>query len=130
MKNNLFNIIRSLEEALHQSDIRQSTADLEQLLHPEFCEIGRSGTLYTKADTVKSLTAVAEQPTIWSDHYQLYPIDQHTVQLIYYTARLDKDGRKSRCTWRSSLWVKNEGTWQLRFHQGTAVDSPESATTD
>ena len=124
----LLNTLRKLEQTLHQSDIRHSADALDQLLHDEFMEIGRSGAIYTKPDIIASLTTATTPTTIWSGHYQLYQISQQTAQLIYQTARVDKDGRKSRWTWRSSMWVKHQETWQLRFHQGTAVDSPKSTT--
>lgn len=34
------------------------------------------------------------------------------IALVTYTL----DG-----TWRSSIWIREDGRWQMRFHQGTTV---------
>ncbi|WP_434341054.1 hypothetical protein [Motilimonas cestriensis] len=39
-------ILIEQEIALHQYDVRQNKAEIERLLHPDFKEVGESGTSY------------------------------------------------------------------------------------
>lgn len=48
----LFELICHLEVSLHQASTRRSAQLLQQLLHDEFLEIGRSGERYDKTQTV------------------------------------------------------------------------------
>lgn len=49
MPEDLLTKLRSLEEALHTNEVRRSPEKLEERLHPEFEEIGRSGSKYERA---------------------------------------------------------------------------------
>ena len=51
----LFELICHLEVSLHQASTRRSAQLLQQLLHDEFLEIGRSGERYDKTQTVAAL---------------------------------------------------------------------------
>ena len=52
--------LESLERELHTPQARRSRARLEQLLHPEFREIGRSGRQYSRDETIRLLIAEHE----------------------------------------------------------------------
>lgn len=111
-----------LETELHTSATRANTVRLNELLHDAFVEIGYSGTVYAKGDIIDSL--VGEGPidyTIWSDCFECCFLNDDLVQLVYREARKDKDGSLSRRALRSSLWQREQGKWQIRFHQATPV---------
>ena len=104
-------IVVELERSLLTSAVRGSRRSLEALLHPEWCEFGSSGRVLSRAETVLGLG----------------PVD---VQLeVVDTTRLGADAilllwravGPQRTSLRSSVWVRVDGRWQQRFHQGTAA---------
>ena len=114
------NIIGSLEQALHQFDVRRDPATLEKLIHPDFIEFGRSGTRYDKAAIKQQLLTEPRAKTkSHSQDYQLAQLGPDVVQLTYKSAQQDDDGQLGNYTWRSSIWQRVDDQWQIRFHQGT-----------
>jgi hypothetical protein len=117
----------ALEVALHQGAVRSDRARMEALLHPEFVEFGRSGTLWTRAATLDEFAApgaAAGAPMIHAQDFVLHELADGLALLTYRSAHVAPDGTRSRFTLRSSLWqCAADGAWQLRFHQGTPTDA-------
>lgn len=100
----------ALERSLLSDEVRADPAAVAALLHPDWCEIGRSGRLCTRADLLAAigpLTAPARLEVISVDR-----IDTRTILLAWRSVG-DPDAAL-----RSSLWVK-DADWRQRFHQGT-----------
>jgi hypothetical protein len=115
--------LRALELELHRGDTRANRARMEALLHAEFIEVGRSGTLWTREATLAEFAAGGESaPRILADRFAMRRLADGLVLLTYRSAHVDADGRRSRFTWRSSLWQHGAAGWQLRFHQGTPTE--------
>ena len=119
MANNLLTTLRYLEELLHTDTVRRNPEKLEALLHPEFAEVGRSGTRYSRAQIIASLQEESPLPTIHASDYALAQLADDVALLTYTSAHVDEAGGRYRETYRSSIWVRNGRTWQMRFHQGT-----------
>lgn len=122
----LFELICHLEVSLHQASTRRSAQLLQQLLHDEFLEIGRSGERYDKTQTVAALiNEDVEAITAYS--FQLALLTKDCALLTYRSEVIDSDGRAAKKTLRSSIWQRShicanhQECWQLRFHQGTPV---------
>lgn len=118
----LFEHLRGLEVALHQPAVRADIHCLDDLLHPSFVEIGRSGRRYSKADMLRELPRAQPSDAIWSQDFAVDEIADGVALLTYRSAHMDENGQLSRYTLRSSLWQRAESGWQLRFHQGTPTD--------
>ena len=114
--------LRSLEESLHQSDVRTDRDSLDHVLHSEFLEIGRSGRTYNKREVIESLLADRSESLIWSGDYALRQIAPDTVLLTYQSARTIDSGHREAYTLRASLWVRSQDGWKLFFHQGTPAE--------
>jgi hypothetical protein len=106
------------ELALLTPHVRRSQARVEQLLDPDFREIGASGRFWTRPEMV---SALAETDTDGE------PIEATEVEgavvgpdLILVTYVSDPRGRAAR---RSSLWRRSGGGWRLLHHQGTLLNS-------
>ncbi len=100
----------ALERSLLSDEVRADPSAVAALLHPDWCEIGRSGRLWTRADLLAEigpLTAPARLEVIAVDR-----IDTRTILLVWRSVG-DQDAAL-----RSSLWVK-DADWRQRFHQGT-----------
>lgn len=117
--NSLLPVIQALEVELHHSGVRCDVARLDHLLHEDFHEIGRSGNRYDRATVMRFLSTLEEVPPAMSDDFVLQELAPGVVLLNYRSADVQPDGALSRHTLRSSIWVMEEGRWQIRYHQGT-----------
>ncbi len=112
--------LQQLEFTLQQPNTRSNPDKLKQLLHPGFVEIGYSGTTWDFDSIIESLLSEPEsksQP--WSQDFQLVAYTPGVAQLLYRSANLAADGTLSRFAKRSSIWVRDNGYWQVKFHQAT-----------
>lgn len=104
-----------LEESLWKDETRFDMAYMEDILHPDFFEFGRSGRTYQRQDTLD----VPREPTRAKFPLKDLKIDEISddVVLITYKSQVQYDTLE---VWnRSSIWVNLDGKWRLRFHQGT-----------
>jgi hypothetical protein len=116
----------ALEVELHRGATRADRARMEALLHPQFLEFGRSGTVWTREATLDEFVApgaAAKAPAIHAHDFMLHPLADELALLSYRSAHVAPDGKHHRCTLRSSVWQRSAaGAWQLRFHQGTPAE--------
>lgn len=116
-------ILIEQEIALHQYEIRQSKADIAQLIHGDFREVGESGISYDHQSIIEMMAS--EQPSngfIHSQDYECIQLEESVQLLLYKSASVDELGKSSHFAKRSSVWVLNGTQWQLKYHQGTACE--------
>ncbi|MEM5474703.1 nuclear transport factor 2 family protein [Pacificibacter sp. AS14] len=108
----------TLEEALWRAETRFDPVLMDQTFSSDFVEFGRSGRRYERAEMLFDPDQKAEIRA-------LLPLPDYSVELVAadvalatYTSEV-RYGDEIQVGRRSSLWVKNGGCWQLRFHQGT-----------
>lgn len=117
--------LKSLETELHKNETRRNQQRMERLLHPDFVEFGRSGMRYTRAEILTEFGKGNALPIIQTRNFEGIVLGDGVVLLTYVSAHVDDRGNTHRQTWRSSIWVRTEVGWQIRFHQGTPVHSSE-----
>ena len=106
------------EIRLLDPNIRTNLAAVEQLLDPEFREIGRSGRLWTRTEMIAALS----EPEMSAGLEGVRPTDlavqriEKSTYLLTYRVETDEGVRR-----RSSLWRIDAGQPRLVFHQGTPV---------
>lgn len=116
---NLLKELQTLEVELHHPGVRCSRERLNQLLHPEFHEVGRSGRCYTRETIVNFLVTQESQPSVVPDAFSVAELGPGLALLTYRSAHLEHGDTLVHHTLRSSIWVKTDAGWQLRYHQGT-----------
>lgn len=106
------------ELALLAPSVRLDPIQVDELLDPEFREVGVSGRLWDRAATISALAegASAPQEGVESSEMTGWSIAANLVLLIYVT---NQGGRRAR---RSSMWRQTDGVWRLLYHQGTPSD--------
>ena len=114
MNQELHNIIEELEKELHQPNTRKSKERLNELLAENFMEFGQSGNTYYKKDILERLPK-SEEIRLQSSDFKTQKLSPEIVLITY---RLQKSNMQSL---RSSIWQKNNGQWQMLFHQGTLL---------
>ena len=120
----LLHVLCAREVELHRPDVRTSHSRLEQLLHQDFHEVGRSGRRYDRATTIRLLMEPSSSPSVVSDEFAASLLSPGVALLTYRSAHRLADGSLSNHTFRSSVWVQVGGEWQIRFHQGTPAVQP------
>ncbi|MER5844477.1 nuclear transport factor 2 family protein [Streptomyces prasinus] len=107
------------ELKLLDPEVRRSPRRVQELLHPEFVEIGASGRVWDR-EAITALLAgehASGDPTGTVSRMKAVRLAPDTVHLTYDT---DHNGRRAH---RSSLWRRAGGAWLLYFHQGTPYDA-------
>ena len=113
--------IRRGELRLLEPAVRRDPEALAALLHPDFVEIGSSGTTWTR-DAI--LDRLPEQSGFRAEASELAVEALATdIALVTYRVEIATDDERPRSSLRSSIWVRHEGAWKVRFHQGTASAS-------
>ena len=100
-----------LERHLLDPAVRADAAALEELLHPDFMEVGVSGRVWDRGSLI---AALATDPQC-SDNIT----DLQVAELAYGIALVTYEVSGTR---RSSLWVREVTRWRLRYHQGTRCE--------
>jgi hypothetical protein len=116
--------LQLLEVELHHPGVRCNCERLEQLLHPDFHEVGRSGRTYDRETVITHLAAQQLQPLVVSDSFSLAELAPGTVLLMYRSAHFEAGQKLVNHTLRASVWLKTAQGWQLRYHQGTPAAQP------
>lgn len=119
MTNTLLATIQALEVELHHPGVRCDAQRLAQLLHIDFHEVGRSGRQYDRTTVMRFLGEQVASPPVLSDHFALQLLGPQIVLLTYRSALVRSDAMLENHTLRSSVWVQQDGLWQLIYHQGT-----------
>jgi hypothetical protein len=105
------------ELALLSLPVRRSPQRLDELLDPDFREIGASGQLWTRAATIAALISDHPDSETALDVTEMAaePLTGDLIQVMYVSSR---QGKRAR---RSSLWRRSAGAWRVIFHQGTPI---------
>ena len=111
-----------LEVALARRDEAAIPGGYEAVLAPDFEEIGASSRHWTRAEILELLQADPPNGAIVIERFVANPLSDDLVLATYDAVGAGPDGRPARRR-RSSIWVRRDGRWQMRFNQGTPVDT-------
>jgi hypothetical protein len=109
-----------LEPVFHRLELGSKRADLEQLMDPEFCEVGASGRRYNRNYVLDILEKRAGIPggDVWQcSDCQCLELARDTYLVTYTLLQ-----QQQRMTRRSSIWRRAGQSWQIVYHQGTVVE--------
>jgi len=124
----LLEILQKLETELHQLRTPRNHSRMDELLHPEFEEFGRSGRRYLREEVLTEFSANTDYARVVSTDFAVHALGAGVALFTYSSARRDESGFLHRHTLRSSVWVLGDKGWQMRFHQGTPTgDQSENA---
>jgi len=112
--------VKQLEVLLLQPEARRDASTLDQLLHPDFREIGASGRCWTRDEIIDELTNDSEQELITTSALHARQVSDGLILLTY------RSDAPHGSALRSSWWARSDTGWQMVFHQGTPV--PASRT--
>ena len=111
--------IKSLELELIDPDVRENSARLNELISDDFEEFGSSGKFFRKQDILNRL------PLSGVVHYELSNFTFRYLGEDYILVKYNSTV-SGRSAFRSSIWVKQSGQWQMLHHQATVVPNASS----
>jgi len=91
--------------------------ELDELLADDFLEFGSSGNSYDKKAIIDSVKRFNTSNSIQLSvtNFKIKLLASDVLLATYKTFRYND----SKYALRSSIWKKNEVSWQMIFHQGT-----------
>lgn len=106
-----------LEVSLLDPAVRASAQRLDAILHRDFTEHGASGRLWTRQAILDELPLEpSSTPRTTASDLRAVRIANDAILVTYLTTS------STKVALRSSVWLLHAtGTWQIRFHQGTAL---------
>lgn len=110
------NELLDLERMLLDPEVRHSRVAVELLLHPTFREYGSSGRVYDRETMVRLMNREASGSITIRD-FEARLLSDNVCLVTYRSVGETQEAR------RSSIWVKDDGRWQVVFHQGTKIPS-------
>lgn len=111
-------IVRDCERALHRGAVRGDRLSAGLLLHQDFREFGQSGRVWDRESMLDLLEDTSARVEIRHEDLVAAALGDDVVLVTYDS--ITPSGRARR----SSVWLRQAGRWQLRFHQGTPVTPP------
>jgi hypothetical protein len=118
-----FEELRRREPIFHRPEFGHTRQDYENMMDPEFWEVGASGKIYSRKFVLNTLAARAPDPseTSWNvSDFQAREIAENLYLATYTLAQ------GARITRRATLWRKTPAGWKILYHQGTMVESPHT----
>ena len=112
-----------LEHGMWEIETRGDRAWMDLHLADDFVEYGRSGRVYTKQDILDTPVGpfraeLSDLDVVW--------LAAEVALVTYRSSAFYGDAPPGRAN-RSSIWVRRDGDWLLRFHQGTpCYDLPDA----
>jgi hypothetical protein len=116
----VLNKLKLLEPLIYAANDGKQREYFDQLLAPEFWEVGASGKKYSRQFVLDVLDERQRRPAAeaWqATEFHLQEVAANTFLLTY---TLHQSSRTSR---RSTLWRDTPTGWSLVYHQGTVVES-------
>ena len=98
-----------LEVALATRDPDGIEGGLASLIADDFLEFGRSGRIWTRDSILELLTTGPSSAPVPMDRFEATELAEGVALVTYHGAIAN----------RCSVWVRRDGRWQMRFHQGT-----------
>jgi ribonuclease HI len=105
-------VVVRLEREFLDTAVRSDASSVAALLHPDFEEIGRTGRLWGRDSAIEELSG----ETSPAAEIEVIGTDRLNADTVLLTARTTDRRGATLC---SSLWVRENGRWRLRFRQGT-----------
>lgn len=110
------NDILVLEKSLFKYEYMSNREWLENVIHDNFVECGKSGRLFDKSETIDMLHSCKSDRKIEIYNYECKRIDDNTYLIHYITKSDDK------LIYRTSIWVMEERL-KILFHQASSLAS-------
>ena len=113
--------LKAREPIFHRPEFGTTRADFENMMVPDFWEIGASGRRYSRDYVLAELER--RYAGVFKDQWEAreFHCRRLTEDVYLLTYTLLQGARKTR---RTTIWQKTTAGWKIVFHQGTIVENP------
>jgi hypothetical protein len=114
--------LRRREPIFHHPEFGTTRRDFENMMDPDFWEVGASGNCYSREFVLDTLTTRTPDPdeANWRvSDFQVREIAADNYLVTYTLAQ------GARITRRATLWRNTAAGWKILYHQGTMVETPQ-----
>ena len=112
----MLNELLSLEKRLFMHKYISDKNWLDNTIHEDFLECGKSGLIYNKKGTMEFLLSCTEDRDIKIYNFEYKKIDYNTY-LIHYITKANNE----ELYYRTSVWVMDKNL-KLLYHQATKLN--------
>ncbi len=91
---------------------------LNNRIHDEFIEFGKSGKVFDKNSIIKYLNSLDEDRDIEIISFKVKRIKEDVIIANYISYEKEIEVKALR----TSIWKKESSDWKLYFHQGTTTE--------
>jgi len=116
--------LRALEERLLSAEGRASPELIDSLLADDFVEIGSSGDIFGKRETLEGLAEETRDGHVYertTADWSVRALAEDVALVTYKVVTRDATDGSTSVSRRSSTWAFRAGRWQMVFHQGTRL---------
>ncbi|POR48924.1 DUF4440 domain-containing protein [Bosea psychrotolerans] len=117
----LLTLLKAQEEKLLAADLRASPEKVAELLADDFVEFARSGRIYDRDQSIAALAAERGATLRKARDFRVSLLGEGIALLTYRSTRQSGSDLDEQHSLRSSVWVRVQGRWRMRFHQGTPI---------
>lgn len=115
------NTLEFLENQLLRPETRTSAEQVAKLLAEEYLEIGSSGKVYNKSQTIATLADSAQQASMNISKFDARRLAQNLALVTYHIHKTLPEGGSTHSL-HSSVWRQTKNGWRILFHQGTPTN--------
>lgn len=119
MEQDIYEKIYKFELSLLSPEVRTSSDSLDKLLADDFIEFGNSGLIYNKNNILERLPATTDRVEFIMSDFSIRILAEDIVLTTFKVKRTINE--ENIVSLRSSLWRKQDDSWQIFFHQGTKI---------
>lgn len=99
----------------------KNTSSWEALINEDFSEITPDGVVLDKRQKMRSLET-RSQYILDAMQFRAKPIQENTLLLTYLANERKTPISSAKISMHSSIWVQNDGAWQLTYHQASLMN--------
>ena len=107
-------LLYQYEQDFFSMEFCKKKENLEERLHKDFMEYGKSGIIFYREETIEELSQLTKNRDIKIMDFKCTMLSDKTALIHYVFLYNDKTK-----VLRTSIWKEEAGKWQLYFHQGT-----------
>jgi hypothetical protein len=112
--------LRACEQSLLDPAVRKDRTRISEYLAYNFEEFGSSGRVWSRDEILDELADETPVPLLLKA-FHCECIAEDVALVTYRVVRGPDQAGLSVTSLRSSIWTEKDGTWKLRFHQGTRI---------
>ena len=114
--------LRSRERIFHRPGHGTTRRDLEEMIAPEFFEVGASGRRYGRRHSIETVLARRFDSAPAEDAWEAsgFHVREIAPDLFLLTYDLVQD--LARHTRRATIWRRVGPSYQIVYHQGTIIE--------